>query len=515
MKNNHGNFPRRENNFRLGRYFLVFALAVFAVNAERAHAIEYGGNIVDFNIGSEEHRLTWGKYTVTDFEVSKGWFLEPEIRRGMEIDILDRRLVFDLGHRGSEETTRWLVDTIGGEENTYGYLDKQFNFAVIGKLDLEVNGEARYSFDDIAIAQGHIGNQWWIGGKNCRQMAGDKVSCPGKGWHASKPDTFTRVNMVFKRGDRGNLMTIEDGLLPPAVRTENWMGTLADKTKLGAIMMPGSRHAGMSELSHCTRGKNWARTQQLSVAEQLAAGVRYLDFQVDYNRGRLVTSHRTDILGIVGFGCDGQDLIDVLKETVDFLRAHPSETVMLKIDHARRFRGHDPDEIKEKINALLDQWFISYVYKHSNSDVNLGQVPLGSARGKMVLVFDYDDFIEPRAGKFRYWELSDEDKLAGNLHMYSSDSGTDDYEAMAVDQVEKWNEQGGKAPYKWFLLSWVLTTSSFSDISTREISEIANGKLYHALSRRLAAGAPKPNIVCLDFINTDLAAAIIELNKRY
>lgn len=76
--------------------------------------------------------------------------------------------------------------------------------------------------------------------------------------------------------------------------------------------------------------ENWAICQELSVSEQLTAGVRYLDFRVceDYNN-RLFLCHKIY----------GADFLAVLDEIRDFLDTHTKEIVIIDIHKIHMYSG--------------------------------------------------------------------------------------------------------------------------------------------------------------------------------
>ncbi|MBD0254880.1 MAG: hypothetical protein ICV83_04100 [Cytophagales bacterium] len=286
------------------------------------------------------------------------------------------------------------------------------------------------------------------------------------------------------------------------------MRTLNDPVRLDQIMMPGSHDAGMSVLSHCAPpfgAGGYTQTQSGSIGQQLAAGSRYFDIRVDYDHEALVTYHRTG-----AWGCNGEALKDVLDQTQAFLSAHPGETAILKFSHIRDYGDHDPADIKQRINAFLGA-YNAVIYQNPSAAVNLAGVTLGSARGKMILVFDYPEYVNPATGRFRYLDGSTVQPGA-NLTVYDAYSNTSDYNTMKADQLQKWQQHGGLGQGYFFLLSWTLTASPpGSTIET--LAAEANGNLPGVLHDQIiSAGAGKPNIVYIDFMNSTTAQSIIQYN---
>lgn len=352
----------------------------------------------------------------------------------------------------------------------------------------------------MALAQGHAGasNNWWFGGSDCLYIGGNKVSGIGVNAHGGE------VAFAFLRG--GNSVS-QVGISPVKLyETRNWMGQLRDDISLDQIMMPGSHDAGMSELSHCNPfvgSGPYTKTQSGSIGDQLDDGTRYFDIRVDYDHNELVTYHRTR-----QYGCNGQSLKAVLNECTTFLKTNPTETAILKFSHIRDYE-HNPDATKKLIDELLNA-YSEFICVNADSDVNLAKAALGDVRGKMILVFDYSEHIDSATGRFRYQDGSSV-RVGANLTVYDVYSDTADYDAMKEDQLQKWSDYGGLGQDFLFLLSWTLTPKALPGI--RRLAETANNNLPEVLYEQIVVnGSSKPNIVYIDFVNSETTQSIIQYN---
>lgn len=296
------------------------------------------------------------------------------------------------------------------------------------------------------------------------------------------------------------------------IDTANWMNNISDSVRLDQIMMPGSHDAGMSELHHCNPivgAGGYTQTQSGSIGQQLADGSRYFDIRVDYDHDKLVTYHRTGPLG-----CNGQDLTAVLNQAQEFLNAHPTETAILKFSHIRDYNGHDPAVTKKNINALLDD-YTAAMYKNTTAAVNLAELTLGEVRGKMILVFDYSEYIEPATGRFRFMG-GDSIQPGANITVYDVYSETPDYDKMEADQLDKWKKYSGMGTGRLFLLSWTLTAIPLISKTIKELAGEANSQLPGVLyDQIITKQANKPNIVYIDFMNSETAQCIISYNQAH
>jgi hypothetical protein len=458
---------------------------------------------------NEGYTLINGSYTVNSFSVTSGQDPDRKVYAGLVVSFgSNGKLTFRLGRKGSSDTARWFNERISTGQNTFGHTAGELNFAFLGTLKMTVKGgllggrEETLTFLNVALAQGHSGasNNWWFGGQNCSYIQNNRVICNGTNSRGEG------ISFVCQRG--GNDVSVV-GVTPSTfVDTANWMKKLADALPLDQIMMPGSHDAGMSTLSHCAPplvSDGYTKTQSGSIGQQLKDGSRYFDIRVDYDYGTLVTYHRTD-----GWGCNGQDLKAVLDQTQAFLTDHPSETAILKFSHIRNYNDHHASDTKLLINNLLNQ-YSAKMYVNASANINLAYVNMGSVRGKMILVFDYDEFINPATGRFRYKD-GGSIQPDTNITVYDEYADTSNYEDMKANQLKKWKDYGGMGNGRLFLLSWTLTASPpGSTIET--LANTANTRLPGVLYDQIVtAHASKPNIVYIDFVNGSVTQSIIMYN---
>ena len=134
----------------------------------------------------------------------------------------------------------------------------------------------------------------------------------------------------------------------------NWMegikGILSPRS-LCDVVMPGTHDSGTYAITKESRiapnqdisdrlngvpfvGRivsGWAKTQGGTVAEQLAAGVRYLDLRISEHNAEHLLVH-TMLSVPVGV---------VLREVLHFVLSHPLEVVVLDFNHLYNMTGHD------------------------------------------------------------------------------------------------------------------------------------------------------------------------------
>ncbi|WP_426476239.1 phosphatidylinositol-specific phospholipase C [Chryseobacterium sp. CBSDS_008] len=152
------------------------------------------------------------------------------------------------------------------------------------------------------------------------------------------------------------------------IEMNSWMSGLQDNISLSKISIPGTHDSGARVDAPVVSGT--AKTQDLSIAEQLNAGVRFLDIRCRHIDNAF-TIHHGAIYQNLNFD-------DVLNACYTFLNSHPSETIIMSV--------------KEEYDASnttrsFEQTFDSYVQKNTSKwDLGSNIPTLGSVRGKIKLL---------------------------------------------------------------------------------------------------------------------------------
>ncbi|GAA3487327.1 hypothetical protein GCM10018987_14060 [Streptomyces cremeus] len=104
-----------------------------------------------------------------------------------------------------------------------------------------------------------------------------------------------------------------------ALGTGDWMAGLDAGRPLRTLTVPGAHDSG------ARYGGPWAECQNTTVAQQLASGIRSLGIRCRVFEGSYTIHH--------GAFYQRLDVDDVLSACRDFLAAHPSETVLMRVKH--------------------------------------------------------------------------------------------------------------------------------------------------------------------------------------
>lgn len=190
-----------------------------------------------------------------------------------------------------------------------------------------------------------------------------------------------------------------------------WMTPLRDSTLISHISIPGTHDTATYALEDINFG--FSKCQNLSIEEQLEFGIRYLDLRVDGTG----TTHG-------GLPCN-VSFHSIINTTIDFLKAHPGETVIFEFSDEG---GNAPNKFLDYITTNnLTGYF--YMKPH---------VPtLGQVRGKIVILRRFK-LVGELAGHDDEWGLDfskdwPDDKAASGttakgIHYYIQDrffSGVD------------------------------------------------------------------------------------------
>lgn len=104
----------------------------------------------------------------------------------------------------------------------------------------------------------------------------------------------------------------------------SWMRYIPDDASVMSLSVPGTHN------SCCVHGLlGLGKTQELDLADQLNAGIRFLDIRFMHYQDNLCVHH--DVV------CTEKSYVDILTICFNFLRQYPSETILMSVDDESRF----------------------------------------------------------------------------------------------------------------------------------------------------------------------------------
>lgn len=295
---------------------------------------------------------------------------------------------------------------------------------------------------------------------------------------------------------------------------------------LRELCLPASHDSGMSEIrwQSVFATKSNTQTQILSIYEQLNCGVRWFDIRPVISNGQFYTGHYAHVVGGVFQGALGQSIRQIVDQINSFCATNP-ELIILCISHCLNLdlglfdRPLHPAEFDRLCNELLaiNHRFIV------PDDANLLDKPLthfiGNRRPAVCLVLSDPNLrVDPLFG------LHNGFYSKPSFDVIDQYANTNRLEVMIEDQMNKLLTYRSKEnnSRNYFLLSWTLTQQNIQTTFGQSIASmaiIANSHLFKLLSagptgysfRRFVKNA-YPNVISLDFVNTDVTALSLGIN---
>ena len=230
-------------------------------------------------------------------------------------------------------------------------------------------------------------------------------------------------------------------------KLNNWMQDIEDNRLVCKMSIPGTHDTG------AYTGTGWVKTQDKNIEQQLNSGIRFFDIRLVHQNGVLKLCHGSHIFDTTFVG-------DVLKTTAEFLKEHPSETVIMTIK-----RDHDLDKdggTKYRIaltKALeVDRALTPYMVKSFRSDFTLGDL-----RGKMLII-SRDGWIMTPSGNIPSWP--DNASFTSSIESTNGSSTAihveDHYKSRASDKVNyvAQNVRKAQAAFSSSQNDWFITFTS-------------------------------------------------------
>ncbi|MFD8980743.1 phosphatidylinositol-specific phospholipase C [Streptomyces sp. NPDC059564] len=260
-----------------------------------------------------------------------------------------------------------------------------------------------------------------------------------------------------------------------ALGTQDWMAGLADSTPLQRMTIPGTHDSGARE------GGLYVACQNTSIAEQLDSGIRFLDVRCRVTGGSFAIHHAAFYQNLM-FG-------DVLVACANFLAAHPSETVLMRV------KQEYSEESDATFRAVFDDYLDHRGWRPLFRIADALPASLGQARGKVVLLADNGGLPG-----LRYAD--------GNVFDVQDDYNTEPFakRGRIENQFRKAVQQPGK------LFVNYVSTSAY--MPPRWNSDRLNPQVHSFVDGSEMAGRTGLGIVPMDFPNTrsGLVASLIRHN---
>lgn len=210
-----------------------------------------------------------------------------------------------------------------------------------------------------------------------------------------------------------------------SVTSTNWMGFLPNNASLGQINIPATHDSGCTDfltadLVSLGILKPLAKTQNLNFVEQLNAGIRKFDIRLA--RPEALAGYTDELVlnhgGVAALRVEGHveflTITDVVRYCRDFLKNHPTETVIL------RWNSESSPCMDTDKNGRYGELINKFINKlKATGDIVLeknDKIPtLGEARGKIVAfdtnIMKKDDIEYASISGEQKWDGGYDDKL--------------------------------------------------------------------------------------------------------
>ncbi|MDF2567529.1 MAG: Phosphatidylinositol diacylglycerol-lyase [Oscillospiraceae bacterium] len=277
-----------------------------------------------------------------------------------------------------------------------------------------------------------------------------------------------------------------------AYTSSNWMSSLADNRSLTSISIPGTHDSG----ARYEPVAGTAKCQNLTIAEQLSAGVRFLDVRCRHIDNSFAIHHGNVYQNI--------NFTDVVNACYSFLNSNPSETILMSV--------------KEEYDAsnntrTFEQTFDSYVAGNPSKWYLSDAVPkLGSVRGKIVLVRRFGASSTPKGINCTTW--------GDNTTSTTSSGGTsikiqDQY--VVPDNAAKWTtaqnllNEAKNQNSSWLYLNFMSGYKSllFGIPSITTVSDYMNPQINTYFTNNTSG---RFGVVIMDFATAALASKVYSTN---
>jgi 1-phosphatidylinositol phosphodiesterase len=272
----------------------------------------------------------------------------------------------------------------------------------------------------------------------------------------------------------------------------DWMADLADARSLAELSIPGTHDSGALHEPY----PGSAQAQRIAIADQLVAGVRYLDLRCRHYQDAFYIYH--------GPVDQDQTFDEVLATMATFLDEHPGETVIVSVKE---------EAAPQSNTRSFEATFASYVAQAPDR-WHLGDTlpRLGDVRGRLVLLRRFAASAAPLGIDGSGWA----DNTTFSLTTASSLRIEDAY--LVTDNAAKWSaiaallaeaRSGGAATLFLGYTSGYQTIDGLPNIPVvaDDINARLDGLLADPQTRNIRLG-----VLAMDFVTAARAHAIIVTN---
>ncbi|MBE5765064.1 MAG: phosphatidylinositol-specific phospholipase C domain-containing protein [Clostridiales bacterium] len=270
-----------------------------------------------------------------------------------------------------------------------------------------------------------------------------------------------------------------------AKKPDLWMARLNDSAKITQLSIPGTHDSGATHSIFDVAGK----CQDLSIKEQLAIGVRFLDLRLQMNNDRFDIVH--------SFVKQNLTFKSVLKDITSFIKQNPSEFIIISIKKE-----------EESVNSSLgfEELLLQELLPYSDIVCLDGALPntLGEARGKIYILSRYRATVGIPA--YSGWK-DDGSCVIGNIYVqdnYSVPNAEDKKNSI----TEAFEFSSNNTDFLTLNFTSCYLDSGFPPTYAGGIAKDINPWLLESLKQ----GSGSVGVIVADFMTQDLVKAIYGRN---
>lgn len=273
----------------------------------------------------------------------------------------------------------------------------------------------------------------------------------------------------------------------------DWMGLLNGNLSLSQISMPGTHDSG----ARYEPVAGTAKCQDLTISQQLSAGVRFLDIRCRHINDSF-TIHHGSVYQNINFG-------DVLSAVLGFLDTNPSESVLMSVKE---------EYTSSNVTRSFEETFSAYRQQNPDRWYLKEAVPtISQARRKIVLLRRFGA-SQIKGISATNWP----DNTTFTIANAVSQLRVQDYYNVSSAGA-KWNSvlamlneaPNGGQNVLYLSFSSGYTTGLFGIPSITSVSNSVNPQLVSYFS---AADKKRFGIIAMDFADSQKAALIMQTNFR-
>ena len=195
--------------------------------------------------------------------------------------------------------------------------------------------------------------------------------------------TLTILAFACSSSDNERLLqsTMKTRSINTDITLSSWLSAIKNEALVAKLSLPGTHDAGAYK-----HGGSMAITQDLTIEQQLEAGIRAMDIRlVAVNNDHLEIYH-----GVVAQELNFE--YDVLAKVIQFLNANPSETVVITLRKEQDDKNSPRGYIAILREILEKPQYQPYIAQNFTANATLGQL-----RGK-ILFLSRDNIGQPFIG---------------------------------------------------------------------------------------------------------------------